>query len=70
MKLTACVWCSNIIRVSDDYNDLQHKGVCSEQCAINESYFCQQFSDEEIGIENYTKFGVNPNHRGRNAKKK
>lgn len=65
MKLTACVWCSSIIRVDDIYDDKTHKGVCSESCAKQERAFMIMFSDKHIGEKNMRDFGVNPNDRGK-----
>ena len=48
MKKTACVWCSCIVSVRDDFDDLQHKAVCSQTCKEAEMMFTQFYSDEEI----------------------
>lgn len=63
-KQTCCVWCWKTITVPDNYNDLQHKGVCSPKCAKAERWFCRTHSDEHIGLRYYKEYGVNPNHRG------
>jgi len=48
MKATACVWCSDLIKVPDTYDDLQHKAVCSRVCRTAEMMFMEYWSDEEI----------------------
>lgn len=48
MKLTCCIWCDAVIKVDDSYNDLQHRGVCSQSCKDAEHLFMMHFSDEEI----------------------
>ena len=48
MKLTSCVWCSEPCKVQDDYDDLQHKAVCSPVCKAAEMMFMEYWSDEEI----------------------
>jgi len=48
MKATACVWCSQLIKVDDTYNDLQHIGVCSQGCRDAEYIFGIHWSDEAI----------------------
>jgi len=48
MLNAACVWCSDLIKVPDTYNDLQHKAVCSPICKAAELMFCEYWSDEEI----------------------
>jgi len=45
---TACVWCSKLVKVADDYDDLQHKAVCSQSCKDAETLFNLWMSDEEI----------------------
>lgn len=47
-KLTACVWCSVILKVPDTYNDLQNYAVCSTACKAAEMTFQQWMSDSEI----------------------
>lgn len=69
-KTTACVWCWRPITVSDEYNDSQHKGVCSPKCAQAETWFCHANSDARIGERNYVEHGVNPNNLGRKHGKK
>lgn len=48
MKTTVCVWCSKLVKVEDDYDDLKHKAVCSKGCWDAETLFNLHFSDEEI----------------------
>jgi len=48
MKNAACVWCSELVKVADTYDDLQHKAVCSPKCKAAELMFCEYWSDEEI----------------------
>ncbi len=48
MTMTACVWCSKLIKVKNDYDDLHHKGICSQGCKDAESIFCVWMSDEAI----------------------
>ena len=48
MKSTACVWCSALIKVEDDYDDLRFKGVCSTGCKDAETLFNLHYSDENI----------------------
>ena len=48
MLNAACVWCSDLIKVPDTYNDLQHKAVCSPVCKAAELMFSEYWSDEEI----------------------
>ena len=45
---TACVWCSRLVKVADDYDDLQHKAVCSQSGKDAETLFNLWMSDEEI----------------------
>jgi len=45
---TACVWCSKLVEVADDYDDLRHKAVCSRGCKDAETVFNLWMSDEEI----------------------
>jgi len=45
---TACVWCSKLVKVADDYDDLQHKAVCSQSCKDADPLFNLWMSDEEI----------------------
>ena len=47
-KLSACVWCSAIVKVPDTYNDLQHYAVCSPACKAAELVFRQWMSDEAV----------------------
>ena len=76
MKLTACVWCSAIIRVTDDYTDITHKGVCSDACAANERGFMAFHTAHHYWVHMSHNHGVNkqdierkvpknPNHRGK-----
>ncbi len=55
---TVCIVCWSPIMVTDDYNDLEHKGVCSPTCASHEYLFCQSFSNEAIGEQNFKDFGI------------
>lgn len=48
MKLTACVWCSSIVKVGDHYDDLLHVAVCCQSCRDAENLFRLHYSDEEI----------------------
>jgi len=54
---TACVWCSRLVKVADDYDDLQHKAVCSRSGKDAETLFnlywiewlfCRYYSDDEV----------------------
>jgi hypothetical protein len=48
MKTTCCVWCHKIIQAKDDYDDLNHKGICSRGCKDAETIFNIWMSDEAI----------------------
>lgn len=48
MKNTSCIWCWSVIKVGDDFDNLRHKGVCSQSCKDAETLFCIHFADEEI----------------------
>jgi len=48
MKTTVCIWCDTFVRVSNTYDDLQHKVVCSQSCKDAETLFNLWMSDEEI----------------------
>ena len=48
MKTTCCYWCHAFVKVKDDYDDLQHKVVCSQSCKDAETLFNLWMSDEEI----------------------
>jgi hypothetical protein len=64
MHYTACVWCSQLVRVKEPPKK-GHDTVCSKACQEKEIKFRQRFSDEQIGLRNYREHGINPNHRGR-----
>jgi hypothetical protein len=53
MKHEACVWCSAIVTVPDDYDPLQQKAVCGSVCKWAETLFCQHYSDDEIIMRRY-----------------
>jgi len=53
---TACVWCSKIIKVADDYDDLMHKGVCSRGCKDAETVFQLWMSDEAITLRAHYRY--------------
>ena len=48
MKDANCIWCLVPIKVRDDFDDLQHKAVCSQSCKDAEMLFCMHYSDTEI----------------------
>ena len=45
---TVCCWCWKEIKVSDTYDGLQHKAICSPVCKAAEMMFSEYWSDEEI----------------------
>ena len=65
-KTHFCFWCWAPIRVPDDFNDNDHKAVCSVECAHKEKWFTRRCSDEQLGLLFYQQHGVNPNHLGGN----
>lgn len=50
MTDTVCVWCWKPCEVSDNYDDLLHKAVCSRGCKDAETLFNIHFSNENISI--------------------
>lgn len=64
----ACVWCSALVTIQGELT-VKQEVVCSQACAFHERSFRAQFSDEVIGARNLLDFGVNPNSRGKHAKK-
>jgi len=48
MKTTSCVWCWKVVKVADDYDDLQNKAVCSRGCKDAETIFNLWMSDERL----------------------
>ena len=48
MTDTICIWCWKPCKVSDDYDDLRNKAVCSRGCKDAETLFNIHFSDDNI----------------------
>lgn len=48
MKKANCIWCLSVVSVRDNFDDLQHKAVCSRSCKDAEMLFTTHWSDEEI----------------------
>lgn len=53
MKNATCVWCNSIVKVRDNFDDLQHKAVCSQSCKDAEMLFMIHWGDEEINRRNH-----------------
>ena len=69
MKLTACVTCWAIIKVADDYDDLVHKGVCSDACARQEFLFARAYSNEHYWRDMYDEHGLDISRKEKNVPK-
>lgn len=65
----ACCWCWKPIYQPAGFDPIKGVIVCSDECLQYERAFRIQFSDKEIGERNMRDFGVNPNERGKHAKK-
>lgn len=66
MKKTVCIWCSSVISVNNDYDERNHKAVCSPSCKASEILFTFCYGDEEI----YRRDMWNTIKEERSAKKK
>ena len=56
MKKTACVWCSAIVNVHNDFDQWKNKAVCSKGCRDAENLFCTHFSDVEMNRRAHYRF--------------
>ena len=65
----ACCWCGKFVYQPAGFDAKKGVIVCSDECMKYERAFRIQFSDKEIGERNMRDFGVNPNERGKHAKK-
>lgn len=72
MVNACCVWCLKLVKMPDGFNPKSktQDAICSPECKQSETQFRLHFSDELIGQRNFEQFGVNPNHRGYNEKKR
>ena len=48
MKKSACVWCSKLVNVRDDFDQWKDVAACSNGCKSADMLFRQHFSDIEM----------------------
>jgi hypothetical protein len=56
MKKSACVWCSKLVNVRDDFDQWKDKAVCGKGCRDAEELFCIHFSDVEMNRRSHYRF--------------